>query len=488
MNELHFRTAHELAETIRQRGVSASEVLEAHLRQIDRHNPGLNAIVTLDDERARERAGQADAALARGEVWGPLHGVPITVKDVYETAGLRTTNAEKAFTNYVPEQDATVVARLRAAGAIVMGKTNLPYRGADVQTNSALFGRTNNPWALDRTPGGSTGGGAAAVAAGLSPLEVGGDSGGSIRLPAHFCGTFALKPTEHAVSPAGNMSWDRDTVSTIRHMMVPGLLSRSVEDLSLCLAVVAGPDSRDWQVARMPLDEPPRRPLPELSIAWADDFAGVPVTRETRTALERLAIRLEDLGCRVELQRPPQFDVEQAWQTYGAILGAEVGVTLPAPVRLFAGLAGRFLHRDAPMISATQRGFAVNMRRYLAALGQRDALRGALESFLTQWDVWLCPVSSGPAFTHRKPAPYLRSGEPIEVDGRNVPYWLAAMAYTTPFNLTGNPVVVLPFARSDQGLPLGLQVVGRRWHDMELLAVAEQLSTVTGAFSPPAGY
>lgn len=485
-DEPEFPTAHELAKAIARRDISATEVLEAHLRQIERHNPALNAIVTLDEEHARMCAQQADAALARGQVWGPLHGVPITVKDEWETAGLRTTNAEKAWAKYVPERDATVVARLRAAGAVVLGKTNLPEQGADVQTNSHLFGRANNPWDLDRTPGGSTGGGAAAVCAGLSPLEIGGDGGGSIRIPAHFCGLFALKPTEHAVSLAGNMLQRHG--SGIRHMATPGLLSRCVQDLQLGFRLIAGPDGRDLQVPRIPLEDPPARPLCELKIAWTDDLGGLPVTAATRAVIERLATRLENLGSQVERGDPPRFDVEQAWQTYGDILGGEAGAALPAPVRYVAGFTGRFLHRNAPMIRAVQRGMAISLPRYMAALARRDAIIACLEAFLATRDAWLCPVACGPAFTHRKPAPYLTSGKPIDVDGRAVSYWSGTLGHTSLFNLTGSPVVVLPLGQSDDGLPIGVQVVGRRWHDMELLAVARQLSLVTGAFARPPGY
>lgn len=490
MSDLVFRTAQGLADAIRHREVSATEVLEAHLRHIDQHNPRLNAIVTLDEEQARQRAKEADAALAMGELWGPLHGVPVTVKDGFETADLRSTNSQKSLANHVPKEDATVVARLRVAGAVILGKTNLPERGGDVQTNSPLFGRANNPWDADRTTGGSTGGGAAAVAAGLSPLELGSDMGGSIRIPAHFCGVFGLKPTEHLVSVAGNInSFPPGGPRGIRHMDAPGPLARSVEDLKLCLSLIAGPDGRDLEVPLVPLAGPVERPLREYRFAWTDDFGGVPVTAETRAALEMLARKLEDLGCRVERLSPPQFDFELAWRTYGEILGTEVGVTLPPPVSFLAHLLRGFLsmmHKDEPMIRATYRGFGLSMRRYAAALTQRDALMAALEGFLAGWDAWLCPVTSGPAFTHRPTSRF--RGQRIEVDDEKIPYWLATIAYPTILNLTGNPVVVLPLARSKDGLPIGVQVVGQRWRDMELLAIAERLSEVTGAFSRPPGY
>jgi amidase len=236
------------------------------------------------------------------------------------------------------------------------------------------------------------------------------------------------------------------------------------------------------------LIDPPYRPLRELKFAWTDELGGLPVTAETRAALERVARQLEGVGCRVERAGPRPFDVEQAWRTYGDILGGEAGATLPAPVRLLAGFMGRFLRGDAPIIRAVQRGIAINLTRYMAALDRRDAISAELEAFLAPRDAWLCPVACGPAFTHRKSAPYLTSGEPIDIDGRPVSYWSSSLGHTTVFNLTGNPVVVLPVGRSNDGLPIGVQVVGRRWHDLELLAVAQQLSLVTGAFVGPPGY
>ena len=205
MQDILYSSAHEIAAAIRQREVSASEVVAAHLAHIRTRNPALNALVTLEEEAASRRARLADEALTRGEVWGPLHGVPLTLKDCLAVAGMRTTAGFPPLADYVPSEDATVTARLRAAGAIILGKTNVPVLASDAQTTNPLFGRTNNPWNISRTPGGSSGGAAAAVAAGLVPLEIGSDLGGSIRIPSHFCGVFGLKPTEHRVSIAGHI-------------------------------------------------------------------------------------------------------------------------------------------------------------------------------------------------------------------------------------------------------------------------------------------
>jgi amidase len=319
-SDLVFRTATELAEIIRQKTASATEVLEAHLQQIARHNPTLNAIVTLDEEAARQRAREADAALARGEVWGPLHGVPVTVKDAFETAGLRTTSSFRPLADYVPQRDATVVARLRAAGAVLLGKTNMPTLALDIQSNSPLFGRANNPWDTDRTPGGSTGGGAAAIAAGLSPLEVGSDIAGSLRLPAHYCGVLALKTSEHRVSMAGHIPAPPGAPRGVRHMGVAGPLARSVADLRLALSLIAGEDGRSWEAAPVSLASAEKRTLETCRIAWSGDFGGAPLSQDTLSVLSATAEHLAQAGCQVERRNPPGFDFELAWQTWGELL------------------------------------------------------------------------------------------------------------------------------------------------------------------------
>jgi amidase len=443
----------------------------------------------LDEEQARRRAEEADDALARGEIWGPLHGVPITIKDVFETAGIRTTSSFRPLASYVPKQDATVVARLRAAGAIVMAKTNTPEMAGDEQTNSPLFGRTNNPWNPACTPGGSSGGSAAAVASGMSPLDIGSDIGGSVRNPAHFCGIFSLKPSDHRVPFAGHIpplpgSKGR---GLLRHFLTPGPLARSVQDLQLALTIMAGPDEREWEVPPVPLTPAPARDLRELCFAWSDDF-GVPVSAEIRTALADLAAELGRSGCRIERRDPPGFGFAQALQVYGelkeaALTARSSPLHLPRFVwrMLSAGIS-----RSNPIARGLMRGAGAHLQGYAQALSQRDVLIAQMEHFLADWDAWLCPVAALPAY------PHLRSRNAIEqlratvaVDGQRIPYLLATSVYTGLFNLTGSPVVVLPLARTQEGLPIGVQVVGRRWGDMALLAVAEQLTQLTGPFQRP---
>jgi amidase len=459
MKDIIFSTATELASAIRKKQISAMEVLDAHLAHIAKHNPALNAIVTLDAEGARQRAQAADAALARGETWGPLHGVPLTLKDGHSVEGMRTTAGFEPLAGYIPPKDGTVAARLKSAGAIILGKTNVPVLLADVQTNNPIFGRSNNPWNLNRTPGGSSGGAAAAVAAGLVPLEIGSDLSGSIRVPAHFCGVYGLKPTEHRVSLAGHIPGLPGSPRGVRIMAVIGPLARDIDDLELAFRIIAGPDGRDTDVPPVSLkpEDPP--PLQELRIAWTPTFPDVSTTAEDiRKAIEELATELASQGSRVE-QRLPEVDFAQQSEVFGKLVNAVITVFQPQP------------EGAKPLFLAD----------YLKALDQRDSFIRAWERFFDNWDVFLCPVAMTTAFEH------CPTGTPLEVDGEQVRYW-ALTHYCFPFNLTGHPAIVLPLTQDRNGLPIGVQIVGRRWGDERLLAMAKTLSQVTGGYQRPPGY
>lgn len=478
-----FATASELAGAIRERRASAVEVLDAHLACIARHNPALNAIVTLNEEGARKRAAEADAALARGEIWGPLHGVPVTIKDSFATAGLRTTSGYPPLADYIPTEDATVVARLKAAGAIVLGKTNLPLLVHGFQSDNPVFGRTNNPWDLTRTPGGSTGGGAAALASGMSPLEIGSDYGGSVRIPAHYCGLFSIKPTERRVPLTGHIPELPGKPRSVRHVATPGPLARSLEDLAVALQVIAGPDPAQPEIPPVTLVPIAKPLLTKLRVAWSDDFGGLPVTRDTRAALQGLVDQLDERGCSVERRMPDGFDFPGIWETYGELRQCEIGSAMSS--ELEAECAANFgvsATSEDPEMRGMARRLNATLKQYTETLTKRDAYIATAEQFFESWDVLLCPVTVGPAFPHCPP------GTPIAVDDRQVFYRLGGTGYTSPFNLTGNPVVVMPLTRSAEGLPIGVQLVGPRWSEMKLLAIAELFVNLTGPFQRPPGY
>jgi amidase len=483
VTDLIFATAQELATAIRKRRASVVEVIDAYLAHITRHNPALNAIVTLDEEGARARAREADTLLARGEVWGPLHGVPVTVKDSFATAGIRTTSGYPPLADYIPAEDATVVARLKSAGAIVLGKTNMPILVQGFQSDNPVFGRSNNPWDLTRTPGGSTGGGAAALAAGLSPLEIGSDYGGSVRIPAHYCGLFSIKPTERRIPLTGHIPELPGKQRSIRHVATPGPLARSLDDLVLAMQLISGPDHSQPEIPPLPLGSKPEQSWHGLRVAWSDDFGGLPVTRDTRAALVNLIEEVSKRGCTVSRRMPEGFDFPAVWETYGQLRQCEIGSALSVELEMErAADFGVSPTASDPEMRGMGMRLNATLKQYTETLTKRDVYIARVEQLFESWDVFVCPVTVGPAFPHCKP------GTPIAVDEQHVSYRIGGTGYTSPFNLTGNPSVVIPLTRSKEGLPIGVQLVGPRWGEMKLLAIAERFVEVTGPFQRPPGF
>jgi amidase len=496
MTHLAFAPAHQIAQMIRDRTVSAVEVLDSLLAQIAQHNAKLNAICTLAEDQARSRAQAADAALARGEVWGPLHGVPVTIKDIFETAGLRTTSGYIPLKDYVPQTDATVVARLRGAGAIILGKTNLAELAGDFQSTNSLFPRVNNPWNLDCTAGGSSGGSAAAVAAGLSPLDLGNDIAGSARQPAHFCGVYSLKPTDRCISTAGMIPEVPGMPYCLRQMMTVGCFARSIEDLRLCFSLIAGADVRRPDVPPVSL-EPSLEPsggesLQALKLAWVDGWAEVPADPEIRTALQTAVQKLSHAGMQIERWLPEDFSLSRVWNLYGRT-AAYINTYAQPKDRYNLQRAFKQIFRTATQGDPKLRQLGdfspflpellkPSLKGYFETLTERDQFIAQLDEALDAWDAWLIPVAATPAFTHRP------AWSAVEVAGKSYPHGVANGAYTIPFSLSGHPAVVIPLGQTQAGLPIGMQIVGKRWREMDLLAIAQTLDAVIGAFQHPPGY
>ena len=449
-----FASTIELAAAIAGRKISAVDALDAHLAQIDRHN----AVIILDREGARERALQADAALARGGAVGPLHGVPFTLKDAHETAGIRTTAGFPPFAGYVAEGDSPVVARLKAAGAVLIGKTNVATMLGDWQSDNPLFGRTGNPWDLSRTAGGSSGGAAAAVATGMTPFEVGTDMQDSIRLPAAFCGVYGLKATEHRVSLAGAFPDPGGTPRGVRLMSCLGPLARDPCDLALIYRIIAGPDGVDTDLAPAPVETLPAPELKSLRIAFARSFAGFPVAGEISAAVESLASQLASAGAVVEEAKLPNIDLHDDLAEGGKLIGMMLEAAQPEPPE-----------RPTPV------------SRWFEALARRDRSVLAWENFFEGCDALLCPVAMTTAFPHCKP------GSPLQVDGKDESYWMLP-AYGAVFNYSGHPALAVPCGQDGHGLPIGLQLVGKRWSEARLLGIAAAIAPLAGGFRRPPGY
>lgn len=492
MSELVFASACQLARMIQERTVTAVEVVDAYLTQIARHNPKLNAICTLDADNARKRAIQADEALAAGENWGALHGVPVTIKDIFETANLRTTAGYIPLKNYVPQTDATVVSRLREAGAIVLGKTNMAELAGDYQSINSLFPPVNNPWNAAYTPGGSSGGSAAAIAAGLSPLDLGNDIAGSVRQPAHFCGVYGLKPTDKRISTAGTIPEVPGQPLCLRQMMTVGCFARSLEDIRLSFTLIAGADVRRPEVPPVALDIVSGKSLSELRVGWIDEWPEVPVSADIRTAMHQVKQQLSQAGAAIERWRPESFDLSAILNLY---------TRLAAYINIYAQPVDRYnLKRSLIQIFRTATEGDKSMRQlgdfsrvlpellnpslkgYFKALTERDRFTTELDKALEPWDVWLMPVAATTAFTHRP------AWSSVDIDGRSYPYAVANGAYVMPFNLSGHPAVVIPIGQTAEGLPIGLQILGKRWREMELISVAQQIDNIVGDLQHPPDY
>ena len=489
-SDLVFLPASQLAQAIRERQVSAEESVQAYLAQITRHNPAINAIATLDEMGALQRAREADRTLAAGETWGPLHGVPITLKDNFETQGLRSTAGDPSFSKNIPGQDAVVASRLRQAGAIILGKTNVSPQDRSQQTSNYLFGRTANPWKSDLTAGGS--GGAAAVAAGFTALDIGSDLAGSLRIPAHFCGVFALKTTAGRVPSQGYLT-RRDPAHWLAGWQALGELrsigptARSIAGLRLALMAIADRDKPGLQTS-------PQRMLHQRRIAWSDTWGDFPINAEVSQAVRSFAAQLADQGAQVQYQAAPGINLEQAWELSAQLMSSLDFVEANFFTRtsqLAFSWAPAPRRPVRPILSGWIGGAAAAcLRPGIARLMElRTEMTNQIEQFLQEWDAWLAPVFPRPAFPQDLKASPHQLSDPLrlqtDIDGTQVGQVAAGIACAGIFNLTGHPVVTIPIQITRAGLPIGVQVLGRRWDEMNLLAVAGQIAEVAGGFRPP---
>ena len=480
-----YRSAFGLAQDIKGGTLSAVAVLEFYLERIERLNSDLNAVVALDTERALARAVEADRAASQGEDWGALHGVPVTIKDAWCTEGLITTGGIPDLKANLPATNALPVQRLLDAGAIVFGKTNVPFMSADLQSYNDVYGVTNNPWNLERTPGGSSGGAAAAVAAGLTPLEIGSDIGGSIRTPSHFNGVFGHKSSFGLVSARGHVPPGEQALAE-DDLAVAGPIATCVDDLEACLDLIAGPAAD--------LDSSQRAELPGPSFAvpgalrvavWADD-PFCPVESTIAEHIRAAGDTLANLGATVDFAARPDVDPESNHINYTLLLMSVLGAGMPEDVRKLAQEAVREADPDdmsEPLLQL--RGIALGHRDWLIQNERRLRTRTAWEAFFRNYDILLCPCAHVPAFPHDH-EPDLQARRLI-VNGEARPYthllrWagLTLNAYL--------PVTAVPLGTTRDGLPIGMQIASRFRGDRTTLAAARLLESHHRAFVPPPGY
>ena len=479
--DLAFRPAMELAELVRSSAISSVELTRHFIERIERFDDDINAVVVRTFERALEDAAAADAALARGEASGPLHGLPLTIKESYVMQDTPATWGIEAQRDNVADADGLAVSRFRAAGAHFLGKTNVPVDLADVQSYNPIYGTTNNPWNLERTPGGSSGGSAAALAAGFSALEAGSDIGGSIRTPAHFCGVFGHKPTWGIVPMSG-------------HEVVPGVpdpdlsvcgpLARDAADLAVALDVMTGPTEREATGWRLELPGPGFRELAELQVAvWANEDIA-PVSAETVARVQRVADAFARLGATVSDTARPDFDVRKANLVYQNLLTAVMSSGQPASH--IEKIRERVATLDPADLSAdaiAARASVMSHREWIRHDFRRERLRRAWDAFFRDWDVLVCPQFAVPAIPHdHRPI----AERTTLVDGEARPYFesdfwsgLVVASYL--------PSTCLPTGPSSEGLPIGVQIVGAPYRDHTTIECARRLADEIGGFvAPPA--
>lgn len=468
MPDLNFLPAAVLAQKIRDRLLSPVEVLEAHLARIERLNPILNAFVQVDSEGARRAARKAEEMIRPGEKVGPLHGVPISIKSAIEVRGMRCEAGTELRAGIAAERNAPLVERLRAAGAIILGTTNTPELLMAWETDNLLYGRTNNPWDVSKTAGGSSGGEAAAIASGCSAGGVGSDGGGSIRVPAHFTGICGLKPTPGRIPATGHFP---GSVGPFALTGVVGPMARTAADLKIFFEVMQGPDDGDPSAAPVPVRWPTAQELKNIRIAYFEDDGRTPVTAETCAAVRDAAKLLQSAGFQVEPFRPEGLEHARQlwWKFFGITGGMLLSPMTEGQEEILSPILKEFLGWVAE-------GPAHTSQSLLDMWIERDQIRIKVFEQMRQFPLLLCPAAAIPAFHHGE-----RSWR---VEEQTVKY-LDAWSYTEWFNLLGMPAAVVPMGHSPEGLPIGVQIAGKPWQEELVLSVAEALEERRGEWQPP---
>lgn len=480
---LAFEPAHRLAARIRDREVGCVELLEHYLARVQKYNPALNAIILLQEERARAAAKAADEALARGDTPGPLHGVPMTIKESIDWEGTPSTRGSPAYRDNIAKRSAVMVERLQAAGAIVFGKSNVPLMLQDWQTFNEIHGTTSNPWDLSRVPGGSSGGGAAAVAAGLTGLELGTDIGASIRNPAHYCGIYGHKPTYGIVPWQGAQLPGSFAPSDL---VVFGPLARSAEDLDVALRVIAGPSGPDAEGWTLTLPPPRRKSAAQYRVAVLLEH---PCCAQDHHLTKRLANAVDELartGVKVDLAARPAVDLARAHHIYLMLLRSATGarVSDEAYARHLKGAAARDAS-DSSYRAYIDRAVTISHRDWWNLHNEREGMRLAWADFFKDYDFLLCPTAASTAFPHDHVGE--RPERTIPVNGGKEPttdqlFWAGLSSVV---NL---PAALAPVGLAGDGLPCGLQIVGAQMQDRACIEFARLVGEVTGGYRPPPGY
>jgi amidase len=482
-SEWSFKTAVELSSALARKKVSAVELAQDAIARIERHDEKINAVCVRDFSRGLDAARAADAALARGET-KPLLGLPMTVKESYNVAGLATTWGFPPQKDFIPPEDALSIARVKEAGGVILGKTNVPVALADWQSYNDIYGTTNNPFDLGRTPGGSSGGSSAALAAGYGPLSLGSDIGGSLRVPAFHCGVYAHKPTFALVPNRGHTAPPLPPLPFDRDLSVIGPMARSAADLSLLLDVIAGPDPLEAGKAYALALPPPRHgELKNFRILLIDTDPLMPTDKSVRAAIQALAGKLEKAGVKVTRESPLLPDFAASSRLYKRMLLSFLSASFTPDV--FAGAqtaAAKLAPDDMSLAAERLRGITLSHRDWVMADGARARLRAQWRELFKHFDTVICPVMPTPAYPHVHTEP--QEARRINIDGKDYPY-PDQLAWPGIATLPGLPATAIPLGLSPEGLPVGVQIVGPWLEDRTPLKLAELIERQFGGFIPP---
>ncbi|NMH88671.1 amidase [Flavivirga algicola] len=479
MKSIVFKSATEITKLIRDRKVSCVEVVKQFLDHIEKYNKTIHAVTDIKDYNDIVlEAKTKDVLLSNGKVLGPLHGLPITVKDTFNVMGLVTSNGSPKLKRNIAVSDAELIKRLKNAGAIIIGKTNLALHALDWQLINSRFGHTNNPYNLNCVVGGSSGGSAAAIASGFTALELGTDSGGSIRVPAHFCGVCGIRTTESALSSKDSMETP-NMPQLGRHLTSHGPLARNVGDLILAMEVL-------WENDQQFLDNPPidfkqfKYEEGKLKIAYAPTLDGLYLDEAYNEVYMSFLDKVR--RSRHELvQSQPSYSSNTLIDLWGRMTGFDLGIIKNEMLLrgLTSYLSIKFKYKDTQWARGVRQGVKSSCKDYVEALHLKEAISESFTRFFCKYDVWLTPVAMVPAFKHQK------TGEPFKIDGRKVPYTKAFIPFNFPSAIPGHPIVVIPIGTTKEGLPVGIQIHGRKWHDYKLLQIAKELEMLTNGFKIP---
>ncbi|MFD7846370.1 amidase [Nocardia sp. NPDC059764] len=479
----NLQSAEELAVALRAGAVTSVELTDEAIARIERDDKAINAICVPDFDRARAAARHADRARARGED-RPLLGIPVTVKESYDMAGLPTTWGIAQHANYVPTEDAVQVSRLKAAGAVVLGKTNVPVMLRDIQTFNDIYGTTNNPWDHSRTSGGSSGGSAAALASGFGALSIGSDLAGSLRTPAHFCGIYAHKPSLGLAPTRGMVPPPTPALPIDLDLAVVGPMARTARDLTLLLDVMAGPDPLTHGVA-YDLALPParHRRLADFRVLIIEDHPLIPTGSAVRAGVNRVADALADAGARVERHSPLLPDPTEAATVYMQLMLSNAATSLPADVyEQLRTRAAALSVDDRSLDAARVRGMVLSHRDWVETNNRRELHRQGWRRLFAEFDAVVCPITPTPAFPHDHNGSL--ENRHIDIDGVEYPYF-DQLVWAGMATMPGLPATAIPTGRSPEGLPVGVQLIGPMFEDRTPLRLAELLEEKIGGFQAP---